>query len=121
MKNTNNTNNTKNTNTPRNLRIGLAFVITLAVLGACQSVFDKSAADTAAGGQGGDRAIAPVFEVDPLWPKPLPNKWLIGMAIGVWVDEQDNIWIIHRGAATLHPNERALDTQAGECCTSAPP
>ncbi|MBU3652440.1 MAG: hypothetical protein FGM44_05075, partial [Limnohabitans sp.] len=27
---------------------------------------------------------APVFEVDPLWPKPLPNHWLLGMAIGIW-------------------------------------
>jgi len=27
-----------------------------------------------------------MFEVDPLWPKPLPNHWLIGMTIGVSVD-----------------------------------
>src|SRR5690606_4895030 len=24
----------------------------------------------------------PRFEVDPFWPKPLPNHWLLGMAIG---------------------------------------
>ena len=48
-----------------------------------------------------------MFEVDPLWPKPLPNHWLLGMTIGLWVDEQDHVWIIHRGAATLHANERA--------------
>ena len=40
----------------------------------------------------------PMFEVDPLWPKPLPNNWLLGWTIGVWVDEQDHVWIIHRGA-----------------------
>src|SRR5690349_12414268 len=116
-----NTNNTNDATARRNLRIGLAFIAILAVLGACQSVLDNQTSDTAAGAQAGARAIAPVFEVDPLWPKPLPNHWLLGMTIGVWVDDKDNVWIIHRGAATLHPNERALDTQNGECCTSAPP
>jgi DNA-binding beta-propeller fold protein YncE len=64
---------------------------------------------------------APRFEVDPLWPKPLPNHWVLGMAIGVWVDDQDHVWIIHRGAATLHANERALELKVGECCAAAPP
>jgi DNA-binding beta-propeller fold protein YncE len=66
---------------------------------------------------------APMFEVDPLWPKPLPNNWLLGMTIGVWVDEQDYVWIIHRGAATLHNNERGseLSPAIAECCRAAPP
>lgn len=38
----------------------------------------------------------PIFEVDPLWPKPLPNEGLLGMAIGVSVDSQDNVWMVHR-------------------------
>ena len=29
---------------------------------------------------------APKFEVDPMWPKPLPNHWVIGAVIGVAVD-----------------------------------
>ena len=69
-----------------------------------------------------DRSVeAPRFEVDPMWPKPLPNHWVLGMTIGIWVDEQDNVWIIHRGAATLHANERALELKVGECCAAAPP
>ena len=64
---------------------------------------------------------APRFEVDPLWPKPMPNHWLLGMTIGVWVDDQDHVWIIHRGAATLHDNEKALTLKVGECCQAAPP
>ena len=28
------------------------------------------------------RVMAPRFEVDPFWPKPLPNHWLLGSAIG---------------------------------------
>jgi DNA-binding beta-propeller fold protein YncE len=64
---------------------------------------------------------APRFEVDPLWPKPLPNHWILGMVIGVWVDDQDHVWIIHRGRDTLHANERALELKVGECCAAAPP
>jgi DNA-binding beta-propeller fold protein YncE len=66
---------------------------------------------------------APVFEVDPLWPKPLPNQWLLGMTIGVHVDEQDNVWIIHRSSATLNNNERGAEISppTGECCRGAPP
>ena len=29
---------------------------------------------------------APRFEVDPMWPKPLPNHWIMGNMIGVSVD-----------------------------------
>src|SRR5216683_2658673 len=94
---------------------GAAFVAILAVLGCTQAMLDKQALSPA------ETVQAPVFEVDPLWPKPLPNHWLLGMTIGVWVDEQDHVWIIHRSSATLNNNERALDLKTGECCTAAPP
>ncbi len=66
---------------------------------------------------------APMFEVDPFWPKPLPNGWLLGMAIGVWVDEQDHVWMIHRSSATLHNNEKGAELKPpiAECCKGAPP
>lgn len=38
----------------------------------------------------------PNFSVDPYWPKPLPNNWLIGQVSGVAVDSRDHVWIIHR-------------------------
>jgi hypothetical protein len=31
----------------------------------------------------GQTVQAPIFEVDPLWPKPMPNHWLLGMTIGI--------------------------------------
>lgn len=112
----------KNTTRTRDIRIGIALVVTLIALGACQSVFDNQTADSAAApSEAGTRVIAPVFDVDPLWPKPLPHHWLLGMVIGVWVDEQDHVWIIHRSSATLHANERALELGVGECCRGAPP
>src|SRR5918992_4834754 len=66
---------------------------------------------------------APYFEVDPFWPKPLPNHWLLGSAIGIDVDEQNHVWIIHRSSATLNNNERGLELNppTGECCAGAPP
>jgi DNA-binding beta-propeller fold protein YncE len=100
----------------RNLVVGAGFVALLAMLAVGQAILDRNAdAQSKAGVQ------APRFEVDPLWPKPLPNHWILGMTIGVWVDDQDHVWIIHRGAPTLHDNERALDLKVGECCTAAPP
>src|SRR5215510_13601786 len=48
--------------------------------------------------------VAPRFEVDPLWPKPLGNHWILGQTIGVSVDAQDHIWIIHR-AGSLEAGE----------------
>lgn len=71
--------------------------------------------------QGTSGIQAPRFEVDPFWPKPLPNHWVLGSAIGVMADAQDNIWIIHRGSATLDDNEKALELKNGECCAGAPP
>ena len=44
------------------------------------------------------RSQAPRFDVDPLWPKPLPNHWVLGSVTGVAVDSKDHIWITHRGA-----------------------
>ena len=59
--------------------------------------------------------------MDPFWPKPLPNNWILGQTIGVWVDEQDVVWIVHRSSATLADNEKALELKNGECCAGAPP
>lgn len=52
--------------------------------------------------QSASGAQAPTFEVDPLWPKPLPNRWVLGQTIGVAVDERDHVWIVHRGDASLN-------------------
>ena len=46
----------------------------------------------------------PSYDVDPAWPKPLPNRWLLGAVAGVAVDGADHVWIVHR-PSTLQPNE----------------
>jgi hypothetical protein len=72
--------------------------------------------------QNGKAIQAPRFEVDPLWPKPLPNHWLIGSTVGLSIDERDHVWVIHR-PNSLNEVERGatLTPPTGECCAAAPP
>jgi DNA-binding beta-propeller fold protein YncE len=42
-------------------------------------------------GEGG----LPQFERDPAWPK-IPSKWRLGSVSAVAIDDQDNVWILHR-------------------------
>src|SRR5580704_9971855 len=99
-----------------NPRVGVAFCATLMILGISSVVLAKKASDHT------ETVQAPKFEVDPLWPKPLPNHWVIGNTIGVSVDAQDHVWIIHR-AGSLEAKEiyAAANPPAAECCTPAPP
>src|SRR5260370_11704292 len=65
--------------------------------------------------------MAPRFEVEPMWPKPLPNHWLMGNVIGVSVDSKDHIWVIHRGGSLERMETYAAQTPvASECCKPAP-
>ncbi|MBR1220520.1 hypothetical protein JQ557_21140 [Bradyrhizobium sp. U87765 SZCCT0131] len=67
-------------------------------------------------------ADVPAFKVDPFWPKPLPNNWIMGQAAGVAVDARDHIWVVQR-PRTLTDDERAasLSPPATKCCVPAPP
>ena len=66
--------------------------------------------------------MAPRFEVEPLWPKPLPNHWIMGNVIGLTVDANDHIWIVHRGASLERMETYAQATPpASDCCVAAPP
>jgi hypothetical protein len=100
----------------RSLIAGASALALLVILGITQSQLDRTAAAQSKGA-----VQAPRFEVDPLWPKPLPNHWILGSTIGVWVDTDDHVWVIHRSTATLGNNEKTLETKQGECCAGAPP
>ena len=75
------------------LRQALVVVVALAVWSGVPS----------AGAVQTDRRV-PTYQVDPAWPKPLPNRWLVGAIAGVTVDARDHVWIVHR-PGTLQPNE----------------
>jgi DNA-binding beta-propeller fold protein YncE len=99
----------------RTLLIGCTFAAVVVALGLSAHALDQ-AAKTA------DMVNAPRFEVEPMWPKPLPNNWLLGQAIGIGVDSKDNLWIVHR-PDILTPNEVGQDQKPplAECCRAAPP
>jgi DNA-binding beta-propeller fold protein YncE len=40
------------------------------------------------------------YEVDPTWPKPLPENWVTGQVSGVCVDRQDHVFIVNRNDMT---------------------
>ncbi|HEX4565436.1 MAG TPA: hypothetical protein VH138_02350, partial [Vicinamibacterales bacterium] len=92
-----------------------AFVAVLAALGIVERALEQRAAAQT-------QVMSPRFEVDPLWPKPLPNHWVVGQAIGVTVDDQDHVWIVHRDNL-LGANEAAAsqDQPTASCCVKAPP
>jgi hypothetical protein len=96
----------------KNFLIGSAFAVALAGLGVAQFALQGKAE-----AQG---MMAPKFEVDPFWPKPMPNHWVLGMSIGVWVDNNDHIWMVHRDN-TVERTILQLKNNQGECCQPAPP
>ena len=67
-------------------------------------------------------ADAPKFQVDPFWPKTLPNNWIMGQAAGVAVDAQDHVFVVQR-PRTLTDDEKAasLTPPRSKCCVAAPP
>jgi DNA-binding beta-propeller fold protein YncE len=94
-----------------------AMIAALAVaLAAGSAMLSRKAAVQAAG------VMAPRFEVDPFWPKPLPNHWILGQTIGLSIDAKDHVWIIHR-PGSLEPGEQHATTtpQTAQCCAPAPP
>jgi DNA-binding beta-propeller fold protein YncE len=50
----------------------------------------------------------PGFVVDPSWPQPLPNNWLLGQIGGLYVDQHDHVWIYNR-ARTMTTEEAGLE------------
>ena len=103
----------------RNLYAGVSAVGLLVALGVGQYWLSTTAA-----AQAGGAKQAPRFEVDPWWPKPLPNHWLLGNTIGVSVDSRQHVWIIHRSSASLGNNEKGMELSpptSTHCCKGAPP
>jgi DNA-binding beta-propeller fold protein YncE len=109
-----------NSRQKRDLQIAATFVGLLVALGFGQAVLEEKASAEAR-----DAVQAPTFQVDPFWPKPLPNHWLLGSSVGVTVDARDHVFIVHRGAASLNPRTEigavTKPPTAEACCAPAPP
>jgi hypothetical protein len=99
--------------TEKSLRAKVATVLTLAT-GLAVFVFSST-----------DKAIAqypPKYQVDPSWPRELPNNWIMGQVGGMAVDRHDHIWVLQR-PDTDTPDElgASLTPPRSQCCMPTPP
>ncbi len=96
---------------------GATFAVALVALGVTQSKLQGPAEAASS------MVMAPTFLVDPYWPKPLPNQWILGRTIGVDVDARDHVFIVHRDQDEMFGGitEIGLKLGVSECCTPAPP
>ena len=96
--------------------IGGSLVALLTAAGLGSSEFVTLSAQT--------KATAPAMTVEPLWPKPFPQKkaWILAAVTGVTVDAQDHIWVVHRAVDSLQTNEKGptLEPWGSSCCFAAP-
>ena len=91
----------------------LAFLPTL--VGCVPETADEGAAAGVAAG------AVPSFEVDPSWPREMPDKWILGAVTAVFVDASDHVWVTHL-PETLTPEETSAvqEPPLGTCCVPAP-
>ena len=64
----------------------------------------------------------PDWEVDATWPPTLPNDWILGDIRGMFVDEDDHLWVVHMPSSlTSQEIGAAQDPPISDCCFPAPP
>jgi len=98
---------------------GGSLALAVAVLGLGQSKLQESVSVSA---QTSNTVSVPDFEVDPFWPKPMPNRWILGPVIGLDIDERDHVFIVHRDQnSNFSDAEIGLTVGLSECCQAAPP
>jgi DNA-binding beta-propeller fold protein YncE len=68
------------------------------------------------------QAQAPNYKFDPDWPQlPLPNQWWMQGVTGLYVDNDDNIWVLNRPSNLSNTENYAqLDPPVAECCVAPP-
>src|SRR5260221_9996661 len=72
--------------------LGFCCALALVALSAARSQAQKKQAVDAQG--------APMFRVDPFWPKPLPNRWSMQQVTGLSVeDKTGHVWFLNRAQA----------------------
>jgi hypothetical protein len=99
----------------KKVTLATALALAIALLGIGQAGLDAAARVR--------MVQAPSFEVDPLWPKPLPNHWILGNVIGVGVDAKDHVFIVHRNDTFDRQTEigAVANPKISDCCVPAPP
>lgn len=68
-----------------------------------------------------DENGAPLFQVDPFWPGPLPDRWSMQQVTGLYVDHMDHIWFLNRGNGVEGDEIGGDDNPARiDCCVRGP-
>jgi hypothetical protein len=63
----------------------------------------------------------PRYKYDPDWPKQLPNNWTMEAITGMFVDQDDHIWVLQRPRDfDKTENYAALTPPSAECCVQPP-
>ena len=78
---------------------------------------EETTAVSATADTGSTATEAPQYEVDPWWPKQLPNRWILGQVSGIATDSQDNTWIVQRPRSLTA--EEAAPYKTRPCTTAA--
>lgn len=81
----------------RNFYVGVTIAAIVAVLAIAQYSLQM----VASAQENGSATRAGIYEVDRMWPKPLPNNWVLGSTVGLAIDARDHVFVVHRGQATL--------------------
>jgi len=96
---------------PRPNLFPLVLAAAAVALASCQQMPDQRAGAGA----------APKFAVDPAWPKPLPENWILGQVAGIAVDKDDRIWVLHRPTTLVDDEKGAMaNPPTTKCCRPAP-
>ncbi|HEY5622909.1 MAG TPA: hypothetical protein VIV14_04035, partial [Gammaproteobacteria bacterium] len=66
-----------------------AFAAVLVAIGVLALAAGPTAYAQVVAGQAVDANGAPLYRVDPFWPKSLPNNWSMQQVTGIHVDDQD--------------------------------
>src|SRR5438552_19046514 len=63
----------------------------------------------------------PTYRVDPFWPKPLPNKWIMQQVPTLAVGPDDHVWVFNR-SRQIRPDENGASTNPPrtDCCIAGP-
>ena len=81
----------------RNFYVGVTIAAVIAVLAIAQYTLQT----VARAQENGSANRAGIYEVDRMWPKPLPNNWVLGSTVGLAIDARDHVFIVHRGQSSL--------------------
>ena len=66
--------------------------------------------------------VLPRYQVDPFWPRELPNAWIMSQVGGMAVDSNDHVWVAQRpGKNTDDEVAASLDPPRAMSSYPAPP